>query len=754
MTQMFSKWRDFRCKWLTRPIFDWAKGVLPSLSDTEREALDAGEVWWDAELFSGDPDWQELGKVAPPKLTDAEQAFLDGPCEEFCGLVDDWKINHETGDLSQDAWDYLKEHRFFGMIIPEDHGGLGFSAFAHSEVVKKISTRSLTAGVTVMVPNSLGPGELLLQFGTKEQQNAWLPRLARGEEIPAFALTSEEAGSDAASMVDEGVIERGTYNGEEVLGLRLNWSKRYITLGPVATVLGLAVKVRDPDHLLGDECDLGITCVLMPTDEPGVETGRRHIPCGHFFQNGPTKGHDVFVPLGNVIGGQDGIGHGWKMLMSALAAGRGISLPSQAAGAVALAAHSSGAYARVRRQFGLPVGKFEGVQARLGRLASEAYALEAARRLTCAGLDEGRALAVISGIMKAHTTSRMRDALNDAMDVHGGKTVIDGPRNYLGAFQRGVPIAITVEGANIVTRNLIIYGQGAIRCHPHLLDEMLALEEEDKETAVERFDQAFWAHVGHALATFGRAIGRAWTGAVFAPSPNGAGPVKRHYRLMSRYSAAFALASELALLTLGGGLKRREMISARMGDMLSELYFLSALLKRWEDDGRQKSDLPLVHHAAEAGFARLRAALQEVVANFPSRWARPLLKVATLSGGSPGGPSHALTRECAELLLAPSDTRDRITSGLYRGCERDSLRQLDDAFDRVIATEDLRRRLRKTGETAAQARKSGTLTPDQADAVEAADAAVAEVVAVDDFAADEVLTNGAIPPKPTKEAAE
>jgi acyl-CoA dehydrogenase len=747
------RWRDFRRERLTRPIFGWARGVLPALSDTEREALDAGEAWWEAELFAGNPDWRNLGQVATPRLTQAEQAFLDGPCEELCALVDDWTINHETGDLPQEAWDYLKEHRFFGMIIPEDHGGLGFSAFAHSEVVKKISTRSLTAGVTVMVPNSLGPGELLLQFGTKEQQTHWLPLLARGEAIPAFALTSEEAGSDAASMVDEGVIEHGTYDGEEVLGLRLNWAKRYITLGPIATVLGLAVKIRDPGGLLGGDPDLGITCVLVPTDLPGVETGDRHIPCGHFFQNGPTEGRDVFVPLENVIGGRDGIGHGWKMLMSALAAGRGISLPSQSAGAAAIAAHTSGAYARVRRQFGLPVGKFEGVQARLGRLASEAYALDAARRLTCAGLDEGRALAVVSGIMKAHATYRMRDALNDAMDVHGGKTVIDGPRNYLGALHRGVPIGITVEGANILTRNLIIYGQGAIRCHPYLLDEMLALEAEDETAALDRFDRAFWAHVRHAVATFGRAVGRAWTGAALAPAPKNAGPVARHYRRMSRYAAAFALSSELALLALGGSLKRREMISARLGDMLSELYFLSALLKRWEDEGRQTADLPLVHHAAEAGFARLHTALDEIAANFPARWVRAVLRGATLAGGSPGGPPDELTRECAELLLAPSETRDRIVAGIHRGCEKDAMRTLDEAFGRVVATEDLRRRLKDTGETVAEARDSGTLTPDQVEALEAAEAAVAEVVAVDSFPPERVMRGGATPPKP-KEAAE
>ncbi len=730
--------RDFRRNRVTRPILGWAKGVMPSLSETERQALDAGETWWDADLIAGSPDWETLRAVKTPRLTEAEREFLDGPCEALCDLLDDWRTNHEDADLSPEAWRFMRENRFFGMIIPEAHGGLGFSAYAHSEVIRKISSRSLVGGVTVMVPNSLGPGELLLQFGTEDQQARWLPRLARGEEIPAFALSSDEAGSDASAMADEGVVERGTWQGEEVLGIRLNWSKRYITLGPVATVIGLAFKLRDPDGLLGGEAEVGITCALVPTDLPGVETGRRHIPCGQMFQNGPTTGTDVFIPLDHVIGGREQVGQGWVMLMSALAAGRGISLPAQSAGGVALSAHSAGAYARVRRQFGLPVGEFEGVQARLGRLASGAYALDAARRLTCAGLDEGRALAVISGIMKAHATYRMRDAVNDAMDVHAGKTVIDGPRNPLGEMHRAMPIAITVEGANILTRNMIVFGQGAIRCHPHLLDEILALEDDDEARALRDFDRAFWAHVGHALGVFGRAAGRAWTGAAFAPKPSRAGPLARHWRRMSRYSAALALATEVSLLTLGGGLKKREMLSARLGDVLSELYFLSALMKRWEDEGRQKADLPLVHHAAEGGFERIRAALDEATANFPVRWAGRFLRAATLCGGARGGPSDDLTRACARLLLEPSATRERIVSGIHGGCAGDALAALNDAFARVTETEPLRRRLKESGESPAEARASGTLSAEEADALDAAEAAVAEVVKVDAFAPEEI----------------
>ncbi|HXM31215.1 MAG TPA: acyl-CoA dehydrogenase, partial [Xanthobacteraceae bacterium] len=482
-----SSWRR---EYLTRPIFGWAKKALPTMSDTEREALEAGDVWWDAELFTGNPDWSKLLATPKATLSAEEQAFLDGPVEELCALCDDWKINWELRDLPPEAWDFIKKKRFWGMIIPKEHGGLGFSAFAHSEVIRKLSSRSVTAAVTVMVPNSLGPGELLMRFGTEEQRKQWLPRLASGAEIPCFGLTSPEAGSDAASMIDKGIVCRDN-SGNREIGIRLNWHKRYITLGPVATVLGLAFKLYDPDHILGKEEDIGITLALVPTKTAGVEIGHRHLPAFQVFQNGPNWGRDVFIPLDNIIGGAERVGQGWKMLMSALAAGRGISLPSQSSAGTAYAARTSGAYARVREQFHVPIGKFEGIQEALGRLAGNAYLIDAARRFTCAGLDQGHHPAVISGIMKLHATERMRASVTDAMDIHGGKAIIDGPHNYLGNLYRSVPIGITVEGANILTRNLIVFGQGAIRSHPYLLKEMNALTEPDQEKALDLFDDAF-----------------------------------------------------------------------------------------------------------------------------------------------------------------------------------------------------------------------------------------------------------------------
>ncbi len=485
---------SFRRDWITKPIFRLAQRALPRLSATEREAIEAGDVWWDAALFTGNPDWNKLLACAPARLSEEERQFLAGPVEDLCRMVDDWKVNWQWHDLPPEVWDDLKAKKFFAMIIPKQYGGLGFSAYAHSEVIRKLSSRSIALACTAMVPNSLGPGELLLQFGTQAQRDYWLPRLARSEEIPCFGLTSPQAGSDAASMTDTGVVCRGGYEGREVLGIRLNWHKRYITLGPIATVLGLAFKLRDPDHLIGEREEIGITLALVPTNLPGISIGRRHLPALHVFQNGPNWGRDVFIPMDHVIGGVEQAGKGWKMLMSALAAGRGVSLPSLSAAGAAYSAHVTGAYARIREQFHLPIAKFEAIQERLARVAATAYLLDAARRMTCAALDDGHHPAVVTAIMKAQATERLRVTVNDAMDVHGGKAIIEGPRNYLGSLYRGVPIAITVEGANIVTRSLMQFGQGAIRCHPYLLKEMMALEDTDRARGLDAFDHVFWGH--------------------------------------------------------------------------------------------------------------------------------------------------------------------------------------------------------------------------------------------------------------------
>ena len=736
---------SFRRDYLSKPIFRWAQHVLPSLSATEREAIEAGDVWWDADLFAGNPDWAKLLAVPPATLSKEEQAFLDGPVDELCRMLDDWQINWELRDLPPQVWDFLKAHKFFAMIIPKSYGGLGFSAYAHSEVIRKLSTRSICAAVTAMVPNSLGPGELLHQFGTKAQQDYWLPRLAKAEEIPCFGLTSPEAGSDAASMIDSGVVCRGSWQGREVLGIRLNWHKRYITLGPIATVLGLAFKLRDPDHLIGNRDDIGITVALVPTDLPGVEIGRRHLPSFHVFQNGPTWGHDVFIPIDNVIGGAPQVGKGWKMLMSALAAGRGISLPSLAAAGVAFAAHTSGAYARIREQFHVPIGRFEAIQERLGRMAATAYLLDAARRLTCAGIDNGHKPAVVTAIMKSQATDRLRVVVNDAMDIHGGKAVQEGPLNYLGSLYRALPIGITVEGANIVTRSLIQFGQGAIRSHPYLLREITALEDPDRARGLEQFDQAFWGHVGHSFANAFRAWGRAWTGGLFAPAPD-AGDASGFYKQLGRYASAFALAVDMALLILGGALKRHEMLSARFGDILSELYLMSAVLKRWQDEGRQQADLPLLAWCMESGFATIEARLDEIFANFPNRPVAWMLRFLLLPlGPRRRGPSDRLTDACAELLLAPSATRDRLTVDIFHGTGDDGLARLERAFELTIATQPLRERLHKAHvRDIDKARQQGLINDAETGELQAAAAAVAAAVAVDDFAAEQLSPQRAL----------
>ncbi len=607
-------------------------------------------------------------------------------------------------------------------------------------MVKRLSTRSLTAAVTVMVPNSLGPGELLLQFGTEAQRERHLPRLADGREVPCFGLTSAEAGSDAAAMVDRAVVVEEEVDGERVLGMRASWSKRYITLGPVATLLGIALKLYDPDRLLGGDEDLGITLVLVPADAPGVTAGQRHIPAMQWFQNGPVEGDDVFLPLDEaIIGGRARAGQGWRMLMSALAAGRGISLPSLSTAATCISARASGSYARVREQFGVPIGKFEGVQLKLATLAGIAYRLEAARRLTCAGLDQGRSLSVISAIVKAASTNEMREAVSAAMDIHAGKAIIDGPLNYLGNLWRAVPVGITVEGANLLTRNLIIFGQGAIRCHPHLLAEIEALENADEEAARAAFDKALAGHIAHLFATLGRAILHNWTMGHLVRVPV-EGPAKPHARALMRYSAAFAHVGELALLTLGGELKRREMLSARLGDVLSELYMVSAVIKRFEDDGRPEADRPVLDWCCATSFALIEKRLAGVLRNLPLRPAAWLgaLTLGPFRGRK--GPGDRVIRKAAEAILEPGPTRDRLSEGVFRGAGDDGIARLERAFELVVACDAIRRRMREAGiEDPRAARERGVITEPEAEQLAGMAEAVDRAIEVDSFPPEEIV---------------
>jgi acyl-CoA dehydrogenase len=680
---------------ISDPLLGWFRKVLPQVSQTEQEALDAGTVWWDGELFSGNPRWQKLLAVPKPALTAEEQAFIDGPVQELCRMCDDWQISHELNDLPPEVWQFIKDKGFLGMIIPREYGGLGFSAFAHSQVVQKLATRNATACVSVMVPNSLGPAELLLHYGTDEQKNYYLPRLAKGQEMPCFALTSPEAGSDAGSIPDFGIVCKGVHEGKEVLGIRLTWEKRYITLGPVATLLGLAFKLHDPDRLIGNERDIGITLALIPTRHPGVNIGRRHFPLNASFQNGPNWGEDVFIPMKWVIGGQAFVGQGWRMLMESLAAGRSISLPSSSVGAAKIATRATGAYARVRSQFKLPIGKFEGVEEAMARIGGNTYLLEAARTMTAGAVDLGEKPSVISAIVKYHCTERARQVINDAMDVHGGKGICLGPNNYLGRAYQQIPIGITVEGANILTRSMMIFGQGAIRCHPFVLDEIAATRETDRAKASEDFDRALWGHVRFVLGNAARALWLGLTGARFVRVP-GAPELKRTYQQLTRLSAGFAFAADLTMLFLGGSLKRREKLSGRLGDILSQMYLVSAVLKRYEDDGRQRADLPLVQWAAQDALLRIEDAFYGVFANFPNRLAGWKMRFMIFPWGRVfRAPVDQLGHRIAQIMMEPSQVRDRLTNNTFIWkSEDDPIGNLELAMEAAPAGEAVEAKLR------------------------------------------------------------
>ena len=698
--------KALRVALLSSPMFSTYQKLLPQMSSTEQEALEAGTVWWDGDLFSGKPDWNKWLAVPRATLSAEEQAFVDGPTNELCSMLNEWNVTHEAHDLPPNVWQFIKDNGFLGMIIPKEYGGKGFSAYGHSQVVMKISTRSSTAAVSVMVPNSLGPGELLMHYGTKAQKDYYLPRLAQGLEIPCFALTAPEAGSDAASMPDVGIVCKEMWNGVETLGLRVTWEKRYITLGPIATILGLAFKAYDPDKLLGGQTDIGITCALIPTNHPGVNIGRRHMTLNAGFMNGPNSGKDVFIPMDWIIGGEAMLGQGWRMLMECLAAGRSISLPAQSIAAGKVTAFTSGAYSRVRQQFKTAIGKFEGIEEPLARIGAMTYLMDATRTITAGALDLGEKPSVLSAISKYHATERMRQVINDAMDIHGGKGICLGPNNYLGRAYQQVPIAITVEGANILTRSLIIFGQGAIRCHPWVLKEMKAA----REDSLDAFDEAFWEHIKFTIGNAGRSLWLGITAGVGLPAP-ACPETKRYYQQMTRFSSAFALLADVSMFIIGGSLKRKEKLSARLGDVLSHLYLASCVLKFYDERGQQKDELPLLKWALYDCAFKIQVAMDGIIKNFPNRpvaWA--LRRLVFPKGMTLIQPSDQLGHEVAKILITPSAARDRLIAGMYLpNDENDIMGQLNAAMNAVVAAEPIEAKVRA-------AQKAGRITAKVQDA--------------------------------------
>jgi acyl-CoA dehydrogenase len=680
---------------LTRPAFNMIRSVLPRVSETEQQALDAGTIGFDAELFSGRPDWAKLRAIPPIQLTDEEQAFLDGPTEELCAMLDDWEIRHTENEIPERVWDFAKKHGFLGMLISKEHGGLGFSAQAQSLILGKIASRSPDAVTIVMVPNSLGPGELLEKYGTTDQQEKYLKRLAQGLEVPCFSLTGPTSGSDAATMRDVGYVERGTHDGRETLGIRLSWQKRYITLGPKATLMGLAFYLFDPDNLLGKGAEPGITVALIPTDHPGVNIGRRHLPSGAAFPNGPNWGTDVFVPVDWIIGGGERAGDGWRMLMECLSAGRAISLPSSGAAGTKSMLRMTSAYGRIRKQFGLPVARMEGLEEPMVRLAENAYVVEAARAVTAAMVSRGEKPSVISALMKYQTTERLRTAVNDAMDLHGGRGICDGPSNYLQSAYQMVPVGITVEGANILTRSLITFTQGALRAHPHLYDEIKAVQNADRSAGFNAFDRAFMNHLGFAVSNVFGALFHNLTAGMFAKVPDNATETSRFYRQLGREAQNFALVADMTVGLLGGGLKVKQKLTGRLADALSELYLLSCTLKRFEDDGRKPEDLHILTLAMENGLARFDTAIRGAIDNFPITGPRVAMRWLVYPFGTHHRPAaDRLGHKVVRQLLEPGDFRDRLTRYIYISKDVDDATGiLEVTFEKAVAAEEAERKL-------------------------------------------------------------
>ncbi len=738
---------------IRRPIagklLETFKGVMPKISDTEQEALDAGTVWWEQEVFAGKPNWKRFHNIPRASLSAEEEAFINGPTEELCSMINEWQITNVDRDLPPELWQFIKDKGFFSFIIPKEYGGLGFSSYAQSQVLTKINSLSATVGSIVSVPNSLGPSELLMHYGTEEQKKHYLPRLATGEEVPCFALTAIEAGSDAGGIPDSGVVCKGQWNGEEVVGLKLNWNKRYITLAPVASLLGLAFKMYDPDGLIGEKKELGITCALIPTDTDGVEIGRRHYPLSTPFQNGPTKGEDVFVPLDYIIGGEKMAGQGWRMLVDCLSAGRAISLPSGATGGAKMVAYTTGAYARIRRQFKVPVGYMEGVMEALARIAGKTYMIDAVRSFTAAGIDSGEKPSVASAIVKCHTTKLAQDCAIDGMDIHGGKAVMMGPKNYLGRAYQGAPISITVEGANILTRSLIIYGQGSIRCHPYVLKLIDASQNENKEQAIKDFDKALFAHIGFAASNKVRTFWLGLTASLFVRKPQ-ADFTGRYYQRITRFSSALAFLSDVTMGVLGGELKRRESISGRLGDMLSNLYIATSVLKHFEDKGRPEHDNHVVQWAIEHCLYETQMAADGVLRNFPISWMGKLLRLVVFPLGLPlSAPSDKLGRKVAKELQQPEAMREELTHGIFKSeSEFSNLFKVDKALRLQLEMEPVVAKFsaalgkkpsnHQVISFAKEAFDEGLISQDELQLVINAEDARLEVINVDDFSKDEM----------------
>lgn len=745
---------DIRRRFVIAPAYNALKKIMPRVSDTEREALEAGTVGWDAELFSGDPDWSRLADVSPISLTAEERAFLDGPTEELCRMSDDWDIRNNKRDIPEEIWKFVADNGFFGMLISKDHGGLGFSPQAQSLIIGKIASRCPDVSVIVMVPNSLGPGELIERYGTPEQKSKYLKRLAKGEEIPCFALTGPTSGSDAAAMRDVGYVCKMTHEGKEVLGIRLTWAKRYISLGPKATLLGLAFQLYDPDGLLDGPEDRGITVALIPTDHEGVHIGRRHLPGGVAFPNGPNWGNDVTVPLDWVVGGREGIGQGWRMLMECLSEGRSISLPASSTAATKSLLRTTTAYACIRKQFGLPIAYMEGIEEPLARLVEAAYVNEAGRSVTASMVAGGEKPSVISALLKYQTTERMRAAVNDAFDIHGGKAICDGPNNYLQGAYQALPVAITVEGANILSRTLITFAQGALRSHPWLYKEVQALQDADRDRGMNAFEEAFGGHASFMLANIFGSLAHNVTGGHLAGAPANAGVMKGWYRQLARSARSFALVADLTVASLGGGLKVKQKITGRLADALSELYLLSCILKRFDDDGRPHADRKIVDYCATNCLYRFQQALKGTIDNFPVLPVKVLLRGFVFPLGARRKPaSDRLGKDIVKACLQPGEVRDRLTRDIYITDDpEDPVGLLEHTLAKAVALEATDKKLESavrkgvirrthTNDWFADAQKAGIITGEEAKALKDLEELVAKVIAVDHFDPAEVRPN-------------